>query len=149
MIIRPCEESDLNTLCAIEKACFKSHQWNYKQFQYELLENQFANIFVIEEGKVFGFIDFWILFEKGEIARIAIIPQLQNKGIGNILLNDALKRMIEQNVISFSLEVRVSNEAAIRLYEKNGFSKKLIKKGYYQDGEDAYLMLKEIGEING
>ena len=52
--------------------------------------------------------------------------------------------MDEEGVTSITLEVRVSNVAAIKLYENNGFEKKLVKKGYYSDGEDAYFMM--LGE---
>lgn len=149
MIIRPCTKEDLNTIYALEKTSFEHGAWTYEQFVYELEENDCANIFVVEEGKVFGYIDYWILFERGEICKIVVAPLLRQKGVGDILLKDALERMISEGVESVSLEVRVSNIPAIKLYEKNGFRKEYVKKGYYQDGEDAYLMLKEVGEING
>ena len=49
---------------------------------------------------------------------------------------------------SITLEVRVSNEPAINLYKKRGFSTVCVKKGYYKDGEDAYYMMKGVG-VNG
>lgn len=149
MIIRPCEKKDLTEIYAIEQSSFAKGAWTYEQFLYEYEQNDCSTILVVEEGKVFGYIDFWILFERGEICKIAIAPGLREKGVGNILLKEALMRMISQNVESISLEVRVNNEIAINLYEKNGFHKVITKKGYYQDGEDAYLMLLEVGLQNG
>ncbi len=149
MIIRQAELKDIDTICALENACFKSGVWNKEQFLYEFNNNDYAYIYVVEEGKVFGYIDFWILFEQGTISKIAIAPNLQNKGVGNVLLKDAILRMFEQEVTSITLEVRVSNIKAINLYKKNGFKKLITKKGYYSDGEDAYLMCLEKGEVNG
>lgn len=149
MIIRPCIKDDLNALFLIETASFEKGNWSLKDLKYDLEENECAQILVCEEGKVFAYIDFWLLFEQATIAKIAVIPALQNKGIGDILLKDAIKRMIESEVTSITLEVRVSNIKAIKLYQKNGFKILITKKGYYSDGEDAYLMCLKIGEENG
>lgn len=144
MIIRPCKREDLETIYNIEKNSFKEGAWTFEQFIYEYENNDYAFIFVVEEGKVFAYIDFWITFEQATIAKIAVAPLLRNKGVGDILLKDAINRIFSQNVESITLEVRVSNIPAIKLYEKNGFKKLIIKKGYYQDGEDAYLMSLEV-----
>ncbi len=149
MIIRPCTKEDLKTIFLIEKNSFSSGAWTYEQFEYEFEKNDYAHIYVVEEGKVFGYIDFWILFEQGTISKIAVLPPLRRKGVGSILLSDAINRMISQNVESITLEVRVSNQAAIKLYEKMGFKTLITKKGYYSDGEDAYLMELKVGELNG
>ncbi len=149
MIIRPCSKEDLKIIFLIEKNSFISGAWTYEQFEYEFEKNDYAHIYVVEEGKVFGYIDFWILFEQGTISKIAILPSLRRKGVGSILLSDAINRMISQNVESITLEVRVSNIAAIKLYEKMGFKTLITKKGYYSDGEDAYLMELKVGELNG
>lgn len=149
MIIRPCKKEDLETIFLIEKNSFESGAWTYEQIEYEFEKNDYAHIYVVEEGKVFGYIDFWVLFEQGTISKIAILPLLRRKGVGCILLNDAINRMISQNVESITLEVRVSNIAAIKLYEKLGFKTLIIKNGYYSDGEDAYLMELKVGELNG
>lgn len=76
---------------------------------------------------------------------IAVLPEHRRRGIGSELL----RRVIEEarrdaGVVSVYLEVRVSNEPAIRLYEKFGFRKARIIRGYYRDGEDAYVMVLRI-----
>lgn len=145
MIIRPCEEKDLKIIAAIEHASFHVAPWTYEQIVTEFKENDYAYIFVAEiDGKVVGYIDYWVLFEQGTISKIAVLDPLRKHGIGDILLKDAIYRMDEEGVTSITLEVRVSNVAAIKLYENNGFEKKLVKKGYYSDGEDAYFMM--LGE---
>lgn len=150
MIIRPCKEDDIDFITNLEKSSFETSFWNKDQFLYEFKENDYANIFVAEmNGVILGYIDFWILFEQGTIAKIAVNKALRNKGIGNVLMLDSINRMKEQGVISITLEVRVSNTPAINLYKKHGFEIVHTKKNYYQDGEDAYLMLLNLGEENG
>jgi ribosomal-protein-alanine N-acetyltransferase len=72
-----------------------------------------------------------------------VIPTLKRKGIGQILLLDALKRIEAEGCIQITLEVRISNVAAQTLYHKHGFHILLTKPNYYADGEDAYLMEKK------
>lgn len=144
MIIRPMKISDMPKVLDIECVSFLA-PWNESQFLYELKENPFCSIFVAEEkGHILGFIDFWITFDSGCINQIAVIPALRQKGIASILMEDALKRLAGQGVRSVTLEVRTKNAAAIKLYEKFGFSGKLIKKAYYDNGDDALYMEKGL-----
>lgn len=145
MIIRKCVKEDLKTIAAIESSSFDVAPWSLENYIEDFENNVCSHILVAEiEGKVIGYIDFWIMFEQATIAKIAVVNPLRKYGIGDILLKEALKIMDEEEVTSVTLEVRVSNIAAIKLYENNGFEKKLVKKGYYSDGEDAYFMM--LGE---
>ncbi len=144
MIIRPMKKSDLPQVMAIEKVSFLA-PWSEDQFLYELEENPFCSLFVAEEKEyILGFIDFWITFDSGCINQIAVHPNLRQKGIASVLMEDALKRLAGQGVNSVTLEVRIHNTNAIKLYEKFGFVQRLIKKGYYDNGDDAVYMEKGL-----
>lgn len=144
MIIRPMKLSDMPKVLDIENVSFLA-PWTESQFLYELQENPFSSVFVAEEqGHILGFIDFWITFDSGCINQIAVIPALRQKGIASILLEDALKRLSEQGVKTVTLEVRTHNQKAIKLYEKFGFIVKLVKKAYYDNGDDALYMEKGL-----
>ncbi|HDN75611.1 MAG TPA: ribosomal-protein-alanine N-acetyltransferase [Acidilobales archaeon] len=81
----------------------------------------------------------------GHIISIAVLPEFRRRGIGTALLKEAIERLKKYyNVDEVYLEVRVSNEAAINLYKKLDFKIVKVIKFYYLDGEDAYLMAKEI-----
>ncbi|MEM4559736.1 MAG: N-acetyltransferase [Acidilobaceae archaeon] len=81
----------------------------------------------------------------GHLVSIAVRAPYRRMGIGSKLLEETIRVLREvYNVDSIYLEVRVSNEPAIRLYEKFGFKKARIIKGYYSDGEDAYIMVKRL-----
>lgn len=145
MRIRPMTEQDLEKVLQIENESFIS-PWNLEQFRYELNENPYAILLVADyEGVICGFIDFWITFDVAQLNQIAVLPSLRKKGIGTVLLQDMLNR-VEPIVNKITLEVRIHNENARKLYEKMGFKEELVKKSYYDNGDDAIFMIKEVGE---
>jgi ribosomal-protein-alanine N-acetyltransferase len=144
MIIRPATVNDMKSMLQIEHAVFPS-PWTDKHFLYELKENPYAFVMVAEVNQiVVGYVDFWITFQQAQINNLAVHPQLQRKKIGTTLLQDALQRIQSAGCDRITLEVRVSNLAAQRLYRRDGFKMILTKKGYYDNGEDAFLMEKVL-----
>lgn len=145
-MIRAAEDQDLDRIAELENLLFADSPWPWKEFEHELHENPFAILLVDEEeGRVVGYLDYWILYEQAQVATIGVDPEYQNRGIGSALLSYAEKDAADQGCETFSLEVRVSNAKARHLYEKHGFIQVNIRKGYYENGEDAYLMVKPIG----
>jgi ribosomal-protein-alanine N-acetyltransferase len=144
MIIRPATILDLPILLAIERLAFPS-PWSEEHFRYELEKNPYAFLMVaVINDKIVGYVDFWITFQQAQINNLAVLQTLRRKGIGQILLEDALTRINEAFCQQVTLEVRISNLAAQTLYIKHGFHILLTKPHYYADGEDAYLMEKKL-----
>jgi [ribosomal protein S18]-alanine N-acetyltransferase len=140
MKIREATVQDIPSIYAIEKTTFID-PWTIDHFTYELLDNPFASFYVAEEQNVIiGYIDFWKTFEIGQINNLAVVPPLRGKGIGKILIQEAIKYLSESGCTHITLEVRVSNTVAINLYHALGFVTLLTKPKYYQNGEDAYFM---------
>lgn len=149
MMIRKAEISDINHLVHIENAVFPDDPWKESNFSYELESNPYAEIYLFEDdSSIAGFIDLWITFEQAQIANIGILPEKRRKHIGSDLLAFAINKAISENCETVSLEVRVSNSSAIALYEKFGFTIAGTRRHYYEDGEDAWLMVKPIGGID-
>lgn len=147
-MIRYAKKEDISVLTEIEKELFPVNPWDENQFLYELEENPFAMIFVDErKDKIVGYVDLWIQYEQAQIANIAVVKEKQSEGIGDHLLKTAIQAAVEYGCENVSLEVRVSNANAIALYEKNDFIEVSIRKNYYEDGEDAKLMVKPIGGL--
>jgi ribosomal-protein-alanine N-acetyltransferase len=145
-MIRRMNEEDLDRIVQIEKDLFPSGFWPRKEFIYEMQENPFACLLVLEEeGKIQGYGDLWIMYEQAQVANIAIVRSCQGQGKGSELLQAMISLAEEKNCETMSLEVRLSNTRAIALYEKFGFIQANIRKNYYEDGEDAYLMIKPLG----
>lgn len=147
-MIRYATDKDIPFLVELEKNLFPTNPWNDEQFYYEIEKNPFAMIFIDERNdEIVGYVDLWIQYEQAQIANIAVKKDRQSEGIGNHLLKTAIKAAIEYGCENISLEVRISNSRALALYEKNDFIEVSIRKHYYEDGEDAKLMVKPIGGL--
>ena len=143
-------DEDLDNVLKIENEVF-AEPWGKDFFEYELHENPFSNYFkmiIKETNELLGYIGFWITFETAQIANIAIAKKYQGHKLSKLLLADCIKRIKLASCEKITLEVRVSNEKAINLYESFGFVKVTTRKHYYNNGEDAYLMLKELEHDN-
>jgi len=81
--------------------------------------------------------------KKGHIVSVAVLTSLRNKGMGKALIKAGMKGMSDYGASEFFLEVRKTNEEAVGVYEKLGYSVRRVLRGYYRDGEDAYLMIKK------
>ncbi|MHA1963836.1 MAG: ribosomal protein S18-alanine N-acetyltransferase [Candidatus Thorarchaeota archaeon] len=81
--------------------------------------------------------------KKGHIVSVAVLQTLRLRGIGTALIKAGMQGMVDYGASEFFLEVRKTNEEAIGVYEKLGYSVRRVLRGYYRDGEDAYLMTKK------
>ena len=101
----------------------------------ELENNPYSKIlFLIKNNEIIGYIYYSVIYERVEINQIEIKLEKRNYGYGNLLIKELLKR--EKKDIT--LEVNENNYPAIKLYEKNNFIKKAVRKNYYND-EDGLL----------
>lgn len=82
--------------------------------------------------------------KKGHIVSVAVLGTMRNQGVGTALVNAGMEGMMGYGATEFFLEVRKTNEEAIAVYEKLGYTVRRVLRGYYRDGEDAYLMVKRV-----
>ena len=145
MLIRKMDIDDLNQVVALEEQLFTS-SWSYKDFLYELLENDFSFNYVIEDDlKIVGYVGVWMMYEQAQITTIGVAPDYQRQGLGRNMLETIIALTQKHGCEMMSLEVRISNDKAISLYEILGFHKETIRKNFYQyNQEDAYLMIKRL-----
>ena len=129
-----------------------------KDLAYEINENPVSNFLVLKNSNnnVIGYIDYWITFDSSTIFKIVIKDTYRNKGLGYFLLNETIEilkkyedKEDKTKLLYITLEVRKSNLSAISLYHKCGFKEITIKRGYYEDGEDAIYMVKDLNEEYG
>jgi ribosomal-protein-alanine N-acetyltransferase len=93
---------------------------------------------------IIGFVGFWVMADEAHITAIAVKEGYQRLGIGELLMTSVIDRARRFSARIVTLEVRVSNTGAQRLYSRYGFSKVGIRKGYYTDNrEDAVIMSTE------
>ncbi len=137
--VTPLTPSNVNGVYHVEKTCF-STPWSLEAFQKDL-ENKNAVYFCIEEdGNVVGYVGMWNISGEGNINNVAVLPAHRRKGYGKLLLSHLITYAKEHQLSFLTLEVRVSNEGAIRLYESCGFVAVGRRKKYYDNREDAILM---------
>lgn len=113
----------------------------------ELKENIFTRFFVMEDEEnhqLLGHIGIWIDVPLAAILNFYVVPEHQHSGLGSLLMSFILDYLKQTQVNTLTLEVRKSNEIAQRMYHQFGFTEVSVRKNYYADGEDAYLMLKNI-----
>lgn len=148
-IVRKMMPSDLDAVLEIEKESFV-HPYERKDLLYELNENPLSHLYCATvDNQIVGFLDFLITFNSATIVQIAVKKEFRRKGIGNLLIGQMLKdcQSQEDPVEFLTLEVRESNLPAQKFYKKHKFENITVKKGYYDDGEDAIYMVRSI--ING
>lgn len=142
MIVRSMAVNDLDEIVKIEKDLYKV-PWNEKQYKYELEENEFSYLFVLEhEETIVGYYGFWILFEDCDITKVSIRREFQGMKLSNVLMEDCFNRVKSLGCNKINLEVRVDNIKAINLYKKYGFKEICVRKDYYGKGEDALVLSK-------
>lgn len=127
------------SLATLESACF-ADPWSEKALAEEL-ENPCAHFLVAEKGgKVLGYLGTHIVADEMMIANLAVAPDARRQGVASALLSTADKHARRAGLARITLEVRVSNDAATRLYEGAGFVKDGIRPGFYtHPTEDAAI----------
>ena len=144
--IREMTEDDINSIAELEKECF-SEPWSETSLRDELT-NETARFYVLRDGKnLLGYIGANNICNEVYITNVAVNSECHGKGYGKILVNHLIKQSEAERAFFITLEVRKSNENAIKLYEKCGF--KLIgerKNFYSKPTEDALIYTYYIEE---
>ncbi|WP_242972963.1 ribosomal protein S18-alanine N-acetyltransferase [Anaeromicrobium sediminis] len=132
---------DIEHVLEVENSSFPI-PWSENAFRKEMEENNLALYVVVEEkDRVVGYAGMWIIGDEGHITNVAVHPNCRKKGYGDLLIDKLLNEGDKKGINAYTLEVRVSNIPAQRLYEKYGFKSVGIRPKYYEDNkEDAMIM---------
>jgi ribosomal-protein-alanine N-acetyltransferase len=145
LTVRGARSEDLDRIYEIERLCFGKDAYDPSLLLLYLNLSPETFLVAEREGEVVGYVVGIVKrWGEGHVISLAVHPQHRRKGVATALMKELLKRFAGKGVRVARLEVRVSNEAAIRLYEKLNFRKVGVIKRYYPDGEDAYLMVARI-----
>jgi ribosomal-protein-alanine N-acetyltransferase len=153
-IIRHCNIEDLASVVEINTVSLPEH---YSDYFFESILKELPESFIVGETnqKIVGYIMCKIEFgfsnfrklgfvKKGHVVSVAVLEEHRGKGIGRSLMLEAINGLVNRKCDEIYLEVRVSNDLAIKMYQKLGFLIKSRLHAYYRDGEDAYLMAFEF-----
>jgi ribosomal-protein-alanine N-acetyltransferase len=140
--------ADLPQVIAIERRAFPT-PWSLAMFVLELSKPSGICLAAMIDGRMVGYLICSRYDTVWHIMNIAVDPQRWRQGIGSALLADLYERVGDDRA-RFTLEVRRSNGAAIRLYERDGFRAAGLRRRYYQDnGEDALIMWRTPATLAG
>jgi len=126
----------------IETALFQPEPWTEHHFWSELGQTQTRHYLVALDDGVVGYAGYCDYPDEGFVQTVAVAPHRQGQGIGALLLDALLAHAATLPRKPVSLEVRVDNEAAQRLYERRGFRRTRVRTGYYPGGVDAVEMTR-------
>ncbi|MFB6220571.1 MAG: ribosomal protein S18-alanine N-acetyltransferase [Halolamina sp.] len=147
LTIRQADRADLLAVFRIEKAVFPQ-PWPFASFEQFLGQPGF--LVAVRGGAVVGYAVSDVTpnhgRDLGHLKDIAVHPSAQGEGVGRALLERVLLTLSVEGADVVKLEVRESNDTAQSLYEDVGFEPIRRVPGYYDDGEDAYVMVLDVAE---
>lgn len=136
--------ADLPAVHAIERASF-AVPWPDDAYRNELATNRLASYVIARAADaIVGFAGLWVMVDEAHVTTFAVHPRWRRRGVGERLLLALIDIAVARQAREATLEVRLSNMPARRLYEKYGFRPVGIRPRYYSDnGEDALIMTTE------
>ncbi len=130
-------------IAELEKLCF-SAPWDARSIASELHNDLSLWLVALEDGRVLGYIGSQTVCGETDMMNLAVQPDMRRRGLGELLVEQLTAELKKLGSSCLSLEVRVSNEAAIGLYTRLGFRQVGRRPNYYRDPkEDALILRKE------
>jgi [ribosomal protein S18]-alanine N-acetyltransferase len=134
---------DLGAVEEIERASYPT-PWSRSMFAGELTKPASISLGAFEGGILVGYVIVSRYVDAWHVMNVAVRPEERGRGIGTALLERLFEATASDARRGYTLEVRVSNERAIKLYERLGFKGRGVRRGYYTDNrEDALIMWKD------
>lgn len=138
--IRGMREEDLEQVAAIEKEIF-CDPWSREGFEVSMHKPENLYLVVEEDGRIAAYCGLWGVAGEGQICNVAVRENARGRGLAYAMLSELLRLGRNAGLWAFTLEVRVSNKPAIRVYRRLGFADAGIRKRFYtKPEEDALIM---------
>jgi ribosomal-protein-alanine N-acetyltransferase len=143
IVIRPLQMKDLSAIEEIERRSYPT-PWSRSMFAGELSKPASVCLGAFEDEQLVAYMIISRYVDAWHVMNLAVDPPHRRRGIATLLLDELFARTDDGTRRGYTLEVRVSNEGAIKLYERAGFRARGIRRGYYTDNrEDALIMWKD------
>ena len=143
--IRKLSLHDLGAVDRIERRTYQT-PWSRTMFAGELMKPSSVCLgaFDVDAGDLVGYLIVARYVDAWHVMNVSVEPEFQRRGIATLLLDRLFEQTADDQRRGYTLEVRVSNKAAIKLYERLGFRSRGLRRGYYTDNrEDALIMWKD------
>lgn len=145
ILIRKMDLSDISYVYKEELKIF-GKSLGEKTLYNEIMYNDMSRYFIaIVNDERAGYVGSWLTLPNAEILNLFVSEKFRGLGIGVLLMDEVIIVCNDNEIQKLTLEVRISNKYAIELYEVLGFKQGTIRKKYYENGEDALLLVLELG----
>jgi len=141
----PDARADIDAIVALEADSF-TNPWPRETLVWELRNSDVTRIYVLRDdsGAIIAFSVCWVIFDELHINTLAVAPAERRKGAATLLLKHVMAETSKEGARKATLEVRASNEAALALYRRLGFTVRATRQGYYTNpAEDALILWLE------
>ena len=149
---RVTDDRDVDAIVALEAESF-TNPWSRETLVWELQNSDVTRIYVArtDEGAVVAFCSCWVVFDELHVNTLAVSPAERRRGVATVLMRAVIEDAAAAGATRATLEVRASNEAALRLYTGLGFRIQATRPRYYtKPEEDAYILwLDELRRLEG
>lgn len=135
------DESNTDQLIALEKLCFAYH-WTPEQFRLGLRDGAYTVLGIFDNANLAGYIAFSLIEDEMEILNLAVHPDFRRQGLGTALLGRAFEICREKGIAKSFLDVKESNQGALNLYAKFGYTQIGVRKKYYPDTKENALLFR-------
>jgi ribosomal-protein-alanine N-acetyltransferase len=143
--IRRLGQRDLEAIDRIERRSYPT-PWSRSMFASELAKPSSVSLGAVEAetGELVGYLVISRYVDAWHVMNVAVVPERRRQGIASALFDRLFEVTGNDGRRGYTLEVRISNEAAIKLYERLGFQSRGVRRGYYTDNrEDALIMWRD------
>ena len=136
-------QKHLADVAELERLCF-SEPWS--EASLALLLTDAAVGYVCElDGRAVAYVGMMLAYDEGQITNVAVHPDARRQGMGRALMETAAREARARGLLQIALEVRASNQAAISLYERDGYAIAGRRPRFYRNPtEDAFVMIKTL-----
>jgi len=139
-MIRPMHKSDIDAVVLIEHESF-GVPWTKAAFEQEMLNSNAHYLVMEEDNRIIGYGGFWQILDEGHFTNLAITPEYRSRGFGKKLIQAMLNYARTIEIAKVTLEVRETNENALKAYVAVGFQIEGKRRRYYTNPvEDAMIM---------
>jgi [ribosomal protein S18]-alanine N-acetyltransferase len=138
----PMRLSDLDEVLSIERVSFAT-PWTHNMFVEEMSNEAAHPIVFKDDGRVVGYLCFWVILDEAHLLNIAVRPDRRSQGLGELMMNEFERLCREHELKKIFLDVGRRNAPARRLYKKCEFESIGFRKNYYTEIQDDALVMEK------
>lgn len=143
LVIEKMKQEDLDQVMEIEEKSF-SDPWDRSFFSQDIDNPSALPLVAKVSERVTGYVCLWKMLDEIQITNIAVSPHMRRRGIGKQMMEKMLRKAQEEDYRRITLDVRISNQPGIGLYEKFGFREAGRRKNYYRQPPEDALILEKV-----